>query len=220
MPFTEQQFLAVFSSYNAAMYPAQLVLPAMAVLLLLFLVLSGRDGLLSVSVSRVAAVVLALLWTWTGAVYHLQFFATINPAARVFGFAFIVQGLLFMLGFAWRRPARALDLSSTRGVIGILLCVYALIVYPLLNKVTGIGFLDGPPFGAPCPTTIYTLGVMLLLRPVHPLLWLIPLAWSAIGGSAAVLLGVLPDYGLIAAGLLVIAVLGLPRFISLPGEHS
>jgi uncharacterized membrane protein YjjB (DUF3815 family) len=57
-----------------------------------------------------------------------------------------------------------------------------------------------PLFGvAPCPTTIFTLG-MLLLSNASWRLFAIPLVWSIIGGSAAVLLGVPQDYGLILAG--------------------
>ena len=57
-----------------------------------------------------------------------------------------------------------------------------------------------PLFGvAPCPTTIFTLG-LLLLSNASWRLFVIPLVWSAIGGSAAVLLAVPQDYGLILAG--------------------
>jgi hypothetical protein len=57
-----------------------------------------------------------------------------------------------------------------------------------------------PLFGvAPCPTTIFTLG-MLLLSNASWRLFVIPLFWSAVGGSAALLLAVPQDYGLILAG--------------------
>ena len=57
-----------------------------------------------------------------------------------------------------------------------------------------------PVFGvAPCPTTIFTLGMLLPSNAAWPL-FVIPLVWSVIGGSAAVLLVVPQDYGLILDG--------------------
>lgn len=64
-----------------------------------------------------------------------------------------------------------------------------------------------PLFGiAPCPTTIFTIGI-LLLGPWHVARWLllIPVLWTIIGGSAALLLNVPQDYGLLAAFLAVLA---------------
>jgi hypothetical protein len=57
----------------------------------------------------------------------------------------------------------------------------------------------------PCPTTIFTFGVLLLsARPLPALLLVIPLAWAAIGGSAAVLLGVREDLTLTAAAAIAV----------------
>lgn len=53
---------------------------------------------------------------------------------------------------------------------------------------------------APCPTTIFTLGVLMLARQSASM-WLaaIPIAWALIGSTAAVLLGVREDLGLLAS---------------------
>ena len=39
--------------------------------------------------------ILAVLWLWTGLVYHVLFFAPINPIATLFGAAFIGQAVIW-----------------------------------------------------------------------------------------------------------------------------
>ena len=58
-----------------------------------------------------------------------------------------------------------------------------------------------PLFGvAPCPTTLFTIGLLILARYPRPVvIALVPLAWSVIGGSAAILLGVPEDWALFGA---------------------
>lgn len=56
---------------------------------------------------------------------------------------------------------------------------------------------------APCPTTIFTFGLLLwAATPVPAYLIIIPLIWAFIGMSAAVNLQVPQDYGLVAAGVI------------------
>ncbi len=56
---------------------------------------------------------------------------------------------------------------------------------------------------APCPTTIFTLGILLwTTKSVPGYLLVIPFLWSIIGMSAAVNLRVPQDYGLVVAGIL------------------
>jgi hypothetical protein len=55
-----------------------------------------------VSTSRVASGIVAALWMWTGAVYHLVFFRAINPAALPFGSVVLIEGVLI----AWLGVAR------------------------------------------------------------------------------------------------------------------
>jgi hypothetical protein len=78
---------------------------------------------------------------------------------------------------------------------------YYLLVYPLLNHVSGHRYPSTPTFGLPCPTTIFTLGIFhWSKRPVPWACAAIPMIWVAIGSSAAFLLDVLPDLGLLVAG--------------------
>jgi hypothetical protein len=76
-----------------------------------------------------------------------------------------------------------------------------MVVYPLWAQLAGHPYPATPVFGvAPCPTTIFTIGVLVMGNwPVVRWLLLIPGIWSVIGASAAFLLGVPQDSGLIVS---------------------
>jgi hypothetical protein len=83
------------------------------------------------------------------------------------------------------------------------LVVYAAAVYPLLGMWTGHRYPEMPMFGiTPCPVTIFTFGLLLFTTtPVSRWLLVIPLLWSPVGGSAAILLGVSQDWLLLLSGV-------------------
>jgi hypothetical protein len=83
-------------------------------------------------------------------------------------------------------------------------------VYPVLGQLGDHPYPRSPSFGMPCPTTIFTLGLLLLTRGRVPW-WLIviPAVWAAIGTSAAITLGIREDLGLAAAALALMVVLSL-----------
>ncbi len=202
LPFSVEQFFGVFEAYNANIWPVQAAaygLGAVAV------VVVARHSTLS---QKVVPAVLAAFWLWTGIVYHLAYFSRINKAAYVFGALFVIEALL-LLALATVKPR--LSFQFERRVwpwIGAGLIVYSMIVYPLLGMLLGHPALEIPWFGVtPCPTTIFTLGVLLWADGPRLAVLVIPLLWSAVGGSAALLLNVPQDYGLIVAGL--IALVGL-----------
>ena len=205
LPFTQEAFFDVFQLYNAAVFPWQIVIQALAFMVIPLMALQRQAR--SLIWARLIGLILAALWAWMGAVYHILYFAKINPAAVLFGAFFIMQALLFLFLMVWRSPSVLLHPSRARQVIGPLMMIFGLLAYPVLNGVLGHGYLESPTFGAPCPTTIYTIGLMLTLRNVHPLLWVVPIAWSFIGASAAFLLGVPQDFSLVAAGVIALVLL-------------
>lgn len=123
MPFAREQFFARFERYNVDLWPAQVVLDAVA-LVVLVLIHRGRPA-----GGRWVAGALALLWAWVAIAYHFAYFTAINPAAWVFAAVF----LLGALSLTW---------------VGV-----------------------------------------------------VPLAWAAVGSSAAFALGVTQDLGLLVAGV-------------------
>jgi hypothetical protein len=206
IPFTQAQFFDVFAAYNAAVWPAQIVLylAGLAVLVLAFRRSRWADHLI--------AAILAFYWLCMGALYHILFFRRINPAALIFGMVFIVQGVLFIIA-TMRGRLRFGAPRRWRAIVGAVFITYAMVIYPILGIVSGHDLLDGPLFGvAPCPTTIFTFGI--LLWAIAGIPWytlIIPLLWSLVGFSAAVNLGVPQDYGLVVAGILGTVLIAIPR---------
>lgn len=94
--------------------------------------------------------------------------------------------------------------NGMEGMLAVAILLYAFIGYPVIGALAGDSYPWSPTFGLPCPTTIFTLGMLLLARPPVPKgVWVVPLAWSAIGSSAAVKLGIAQDFGLLATALVV-----------------
>jgi Family of unknown function (DUF6064) len=201
-PFTVEQFLEVFGDYNEAVFPMQVIfyIIGSAAIYLAIRPLPGSNGMISA--------VLAFLWLWMGIVYHLIFFTAINKAAYVFGFTFILQGILFLslgvlqnkLSFSFRPDAS--------GITGIILILFALIMYPVLGYTIGHRYPLSPTFGLPCPTTIFTFGLLLLTDKKFPIaILIIPFIWSVIGFTAAFQFGIVEDTGLLVSGLLSLSML-------------
>ena len=101
-----------------------------------------------------------------------------------------------------------------RSWAGGALIFYAFLIYPILGMRAGHGLMAGPMFGvAPCPTTIFTIGLLLLARGKWvPWLSIIPILWSLVGLAAALQLGIPEDFGLPVAGVLLAIMLALDGF--------
>jgi hypothetical protein len=86
--------------------------------------------------------------------------------------------------------------------------VFALVLYPIIGYSVGHRYPNAPTFGLPCPTTIFTLGLLLFsVEPVSRRVFVVPLLWAAVGSLAAFQLGVAEDLGLLAAGIATVAVM-------------
>lgn len=201
LPFTVEQFFGVFRAYNSAVWPAQIVLLGLAVLAVIFI--ARQRAWSGVAVSAV----LAVLWIWLGAVYHLTFFARVNPVANGFGALSIVGGIMFAWHGMFRRRLVFRFAKSFRTAVGAVLLVFALLVYPIWATLAGHGYPELPTFGLPCPTTIFSIGALALANgPSLRAVLIVPILWSLVGSQAAFLLDVKPDLGLLVAG---VAALGL-----------
>ncbi|MBK6004515.1 hypothetical protein JJB11_00300 [Ramlibacter ginsenosidimutans] len=199
LPFTTAQFFDVIQSYNEAVWPSQLALGAAGVCALVLACVDKRWA------SQVGWSILALLWAWIAVTYQFAFFAQINPAAYAFGVLFLLGALAF-LWFGAVRGASVFRLQrDARTVLGLALVLYALVAYPIWSSLSGHAYPHLPTFGLPCPTTIFTVGMLALARGrVARWVFVAPIAWCAIGVQAAFLLDVAPDLGLGVAGLVAI----------------
>ena len=69
-----------------------------------------------------------------------------------------------------------------------------------------------PTFGLPCPTLIFTFGLLTwCVRPVpRSVLW-IPAAWALLGSTAAIGFGARQDFGLLPAAIIALGFMLWPR---------
>lgn len=216
VPFDVDQFFDVFRRYNEGVWPAQWILLTLALAAVL-LAIRMRDNARSINA------ILALLWLWMGSVYHAAYFSAVTRAAIVFAVAFVVQAAIF----AWlavRRGSPSYRIRwSPGGVAGALLVLYGVVGYPLLTRALGHIYPFAPTFGVPCPTTIFTFGLLAWAERGMPRrVFLVPAAWSLIGLSAAVNLSMPADFGLPVAAVVmgVLLVRGRARpSVDLPAGH-
>ena len=196
IPFSLADFLNVFKNYNQSIFPLQIVF-YFAAFLCIYLLFTGNKNL-----NKIISAVLSFFWLWMGIVYHLIFFSTINRAAYIFGSLFVIQGILFGIwGFA--KSSLSFEYrKNASNYTGIILLLYALIIYPVLGYSLGHQYPYSPTFGLPCPTTIFTFGLLLFVNKKIPVfLLIIPLLWSVIGFGAALNLFIYEDIGLLIASL-------------------
>jgi hypothetical protein len=196
LPFSREEFFAVFAAYNESLWPFALLLWFLTAIAFLLLARSRIRP-------DVVSGLLAIHWAWAGLAYHAAFFSRINPAAWGFSGLFLVEaGLL-----AWHGVVRGDLRFSLRGVfrsvLSSFLVIYALL-YPAIARAEGHFYPEAPTFGVPCPTAILTVGFLLAAEGKPPRrLTVVPIAWAFIGGSAALLLGVRADWMLPVAGVLL-----------------
>jgi Family of unknown function (DUF6064) len=197
LPFTRDQFVAVFAEYNVGVWPAQVVAGLLGLAMVGLLLRPSRAG------HRLIGGGLALMWGWTGVAYHGLYFASINPAALAFAALFVLQGALFGFGAVLRDQLRFGTPAGATAWVGWAFIVYAAILYPLVGFWAGHRYPAMPTFGiTPCPVTLFTFGLLLLTTARVPRWMLvIPFVWSLVGGSAAVLLNVPQDWLLLLSGL-------------------
>jgi hypothetical protein len=200
LPFSQDAFFAVFGQYNTTIWP----------LIALFYLLGGTSVAMLFRPSRAAALfislTLAAMWLVNGLSYHWTFFRVINPAAALFAALFVVQAALLVILALLNTELRFSARRDARSAVGVMLVLFAAILYPLWGWVAGHVWPRMPAFGvAPCPTTIFTIG-MLLMGSWQVVRWLLilPGLWAAVGGSAAILLGVPQDLALLASLVILI----------------
>lgn len=201
-PFTSDQFLEVFKNYNQAVFPMQMLFYFIGIFAIYFVL---KPNLKS---DKIISIVIAFLWLWMGLVYHIIFFTSINKLAYFFGEFFIIQSILVFIFGVFKSKFSFHFQTNIYGIIGITLITFSLIFYPILGYCFGHIYPSSPTFGLPCPTTIFTFGVLLLNEKKCPIfILIIPFIWSIIGFTAAFQFGILEDTSLIVASLVTVSLL-------------
>ncbi len=201
-PFTVEQFLEVFKNYNLMVFPMQIILYLISAVAIYVVIKRNSKS------DKIISIILSFLWLWMGIVYHIIFFAAINKAAYLFGGVFVIQGILFLIYGIFQNKISFSFQKDKYGITGIALIIFALIIYPVLGYCFGHIYPSSPTFGLPCPTTIFTFGLLLLNTKKCPVVILIiPFVWSVIGFMAAFQFGILEDTGLLVASLVTVSLL-------------
>lgn len=194
LPFTREQFFDLFVGYNEALWPAALALWIASAVVVVLLLAARHPP------DRWISVLLVAHWAWSALAYHVAFFTQINPAAWLFAALFLGQAVLvFHVGVEQRRLAFT-PWGHAWAPLAWGLIAYSL-AYPVINAIDHRSLVRIPTFGLPCPTTIFTAGVLMLATPRCWSLSVVPVIWAAVGGSAAFLLGVYADVALPIAGM-------------------
>jgi hypothetical protein len=197
LPFTIEEFFELFVEYNVSIWPLQIVFYVLGAVTVGLAFTRRLEG------DMVIAAILAFFWFWMGAMYHLFFFSSLTPVGYVFGAFFIVQGALLQWRGVLRKKLRFRCRWDTYSAFGAAMILYAMVVYPMIGWHLGHHYPLAPMFGAaPCPTTIFTFGMLLWLTGRTPkYLLVIPFLWSIVGTSAALNLGVREDFAMLPSAV-------------------
>lgn len=182
LPFEASTWLAILGQYNTAIWPLHGI-GALLALVAVGLVVSG-----SRAAGRVIGLLLGVLWIWTGVAFFGGSLAPFHFASEWLAGVFVAQGLMLVFALTLMGQARFGWPGGLAGSGAIVMIIYALAGYPLLDlALTGTPWAQLQYVGvAPGPTMLLTLGLLLLVQPRPPLvLAIIPLLWALVTGYMA-----------------------------------
>jgi len=183
--FSPRTYYRMLERYNTAIWPGQILTLGLGLVVLVLLRRpAARQG-------RILSGLVALLWGWVAWGFLWNRYRTINWAATYFAGMFAIEVLLF----AWVGVVRGrLRFGLSRdpaGVVGIVLFILSLAVYPVFAPLSGRAWQQADGFGVePDPTVIGTLGLLLLVpgRP-HWGLLAVPILWCIVSGATLLPMG-------------------------------
>lgn len=198
IPFMPASYFRLFERQFESLWPLHPALLALGIAAMVLAVL-GKG--------RPVAVILAAAMATAAVTFHFRLYAELTPVGRVFGWAFLAQGILLLgWGFISRFDGRPrLDVSAW---IGMALAVFGVAVYPLMALVSERNLTGAEYFAlAPEPTACVTLGVLLIIaRPLWLLLLLpVPLLWCVVSG--ATLKALEAPFAMLPSAIAVVAIL-------------
>ena len=206
-------FYSTLQSYNETFWPMIIITFLLGIVVVY---LAARK---SGSSSKVISAILSFLWIWSGIVFFIiyygsmevEFLGLVMPGVWYLGgVLFLFQGVLFLIfGVVKSRLSFRLG-GDWRSVVGALMIVYAMVIYPVIGFLTGYGYPKYPVFGiAPCPLTIFSLGLFQWSDRKMPIaVVLVPFIWGLMGIMPVLALNVWADIG-----ELMSAIIGLPLIL-------
>jgi hypothetical protein len=201
---TLERFLDFASNYNLDLYPVQYLMLGLGITGVFVGIFAGKYTSWTISA------ILGFFYAWIGIAFYLKYFAEFMPVPVLFAVLFLIQALLFILEGIVRNRLVFRFRPDIYGLTGALLIFYALFGNQALEYVLGRGYPQILSFGLfPCPTVIFSLGILLWTDKKFPAYILIfPLINALSGFIPAFLIGIIEDIGLIISGLLVLLMIG------------
>ena len=209
--FDARVYWRLFALENAAVWPAQPVAAAAALLLILSLLRGRRPS------GRWLGPLLGAAWLWTGWHFVALRYGTVNWAAPTFAWGFYAEAaLLAALGLSGRLVFLRRGPGAWAG-LGLMAAAFA---WPLL------ALADGRPWGeaevvvlAPDPTALATLGLLACAARNRwtALLCAAPVLWLALSALTLVTLGAWQGWIVLAALLAGIAAWAAPGWTPAAG---
>jgi Family of unknown function (DUF6064) len=192
-----EAFWQMIAGYNATYWPLQIVafVLGVAVVGLAAWHPRGSGGAISA--------ILAGFWVWVGVVFNVTYFARVSRMAVALAVLFVIEAVILIWSDAVSRRLGFRIRADAYGVVGGVLVFYAMVGYLGLEYLLGRVYPRSLPFGmVPCPTAIFTLGVLLWSRPRLPRSVLVIPTVYALTGVIPVSKGLVEDVGLVVAGVL------------------
>ena len=131
------------------------------------------------------------------------------PLHSVFALLFILQAGIFIYEGVYRNRMIFLFRPDVFGLAGAMLIIYGIFGYQAIEYLLGRGYPLILSFGLfPCPTVIFSLGILLWTLKKFPAYILIfPVLNALCGFLPAFMIGIIEDIGLIISGLLMLILL-------------
>jgi len=202
-----EDFFSTLQTYNETVIPLTILTFALGVAAVF---LASRKTKHS---GRIISLILSFLWIWSGVVFFILFYGsqevvflnvTMPGVWYLSGVLWIIQSFVFLFVGVFRSSLSFKLGSDRQSVIGAVMIIYAMIIYPLIGLLTGHSYPEYPIFGvAPCPVTIFTFGVLQWTDSKVPVfVAIIPLVWALLGVMPVLTLDVWADVGLILSGII------------------
>jgi hypothetical protein len=164
--FSPDTYYRTFALYHQRIWPAHLVVLAV----LLLWAATMRRTVSPANRGRVAMLILASWWLWTGFQFHLASYATINWAARYLAAAFGVEACILL----WHAARGRLELGFDTARIALVALLVIAGMAPVAGLATGRGWDQVEVIGlTPDPTAVATIAVLVLTGPRAPRLALV-----------------------------------------------
>lgn len=196
LSFSIEEFLLVLESYNLAIWPFQIFAYILVISALFFSVKPMSYS------AKIVLAILSFFWLFAGIVFCFLFWAPSHIFGYIFGICCVLQGLMFLYSIS-RSDITVGSRDITYILIGILFVLYAIIGYQIFGYYLGHVYPKYFAVGLlPCPTTIFTFGILLIINEKIPIKYLVIPLMVSLGGILAAYKGIYEDIGLIIAGIL------------------